>query len=134
MEIVKIMKKYSISKTTKYTFEDALQKTKAALAVQGFGVLTEINVKDTLKSKLNVDYNEYVIIGACNPKKAYAAMQTEKEIGLLLPCNVIVYNEGEGVVVSAISPTVAMGIIENPELLKIANDVEDLLEKVIEEI
>lgn len=125
---------YSYKKETNLEFNEAIKKTKQALANEGFGVLTEINVKETLKKKLDVDYDNYVILGACNPPFAYKALQAEKEIGLLLPCNFIVYVESEKVIVSAINPNEAMSIIENSDLKEIAEEVGEKLKKIIEEI
>ncbi len=123
---------YSIKKKVRYAFVDAVAKVKAALAAEGFGVLTEIDVAATLKKKLNVDYDNYIILGACNPPFAYQALQAEKEIGLFLPCNVIVYEEKGGTFVSAILPSEAMGMIDNPPLMEIARQVEEKLKKAIE--
>ena len=128
------MNTYSISKTTKYTFGEAVEKTRQSLANQGFGVLTEINVKETLKKKLDVDYDDYIILGACNPHKAYRALQAEKEIGLLLPCNVIIYSIKGSVTISAISPVAIISIMNNSKLSALASDVEELLGRVIERI
>ncbi len=125
---------YGYKKQLDIPFEEAVEKTKKALAEEGFGILTEIDVKTTLKNKINVDYEEYVILGACNPPFAYKALQAEKEIGLLLPCNVIVYKEGDSVFVSAVVPTVAMGMIKNDELAKIAIEVEEKLKRAIDNI
>lgn len=94
-------------------------------------MLTEINVKETLKKKLNVDYQNYLILGACNPQSAYKALEEEKEIGLLLPCNVIVYEEKGLVTVSVIKPTSAMGMVGNSNIASLALEVEAKLENVI---
>lgn len=110
---------------------DAIEKVKTVLAEEGFGILTEIDVKATLKKKLNADWDNYIILGACNPPFAFQALQAEKEIGLLLPCNVIVYKDGNKVFVSAIKPTTAMGMIENPILADISKKIEEKLTKVI---
>ena len=115
-------------------FAEAVEKVKAELAKEGFGVLTAIDVKATLKSKLNVDYNDYLILGACNPQFSYQALQAEKDIGLLLPCNVIIYREEQQVFVSAILPVVAMGIVDNPALTDIARQVEKKLRQVIDKL
>ncbi len=116
-------------------FEEAEAKLREELKKEGFGVLTEINLGETLKKKLDVDYGNYVILGACNPPFAYRALQAEREIGLMLPCNAIVYEAGEkeggGTFVSAILPTRAMGMIDNPELLKVAGEIEEKLARVI---
>ncbi|PIP55684.1 MAG: hypothetical protein CO183_02465 [Candidatus Zambryskibacteria bacterium CG_4_9_14_3_um_filter_42_9] len=125
---------YSIKKQISHTFTDVVAKTKAALVEEGFGILTEIDVKATLKNKLNADWDNYIILGACNPPLAFQALQAEKEIGLLLPCNVIVYEDGGKVFVSAIQPTVAMGQIKNPALTDIAEKVEEKLKKVIDSL
>lgn len=122
---------YSINKQTNYSFTDTLAKTKVALSKEGFGVLTEIDVKAILKNKIGADWDNYVILGACNPPFAFQALQAEKEIGLMLPCNIIIYEDGDKVFVSAIRPTVAMNMIENPVLADIAKKVEDILIKVI---
>lgn len=125
---------YGYKKQVNASFEEALQRTKEELQKEGFGVLTEIDVKATLKKKLDVDYGNYLILGACNPMFAYQALQTEKDIGLLLPCNVIVYEHEGKPIVSAILPTVAMSMVENEKLRSIALQVEQKLKKVIDSI
>lgn len=125
---------YGYKKPIRATYEEAVIRTKAELKKEGFGVLTEIDVKATLKEKLGVEHDKYIILGACNPSFAYKALQTEKEIGLLLPCNVIVYEDQGKTFVSAILPTVAMNMIGNPELKDIAKQVESKLKKVIDNI
>jgi uncharacterized protein (DUF302 family) len=125
---------YGYKRKTTLSFEEAVDKTKEELAEEGFGVITEIDVKATLKKKLNVDYNNYLIIGACNPSLAFKALQAEKEIGLFLPCNVIVYEEGGAVFVSAILPTVTMKAVENPSLEDMGKMAEEKLKKVIDAI
>lgn len=122
---------YSIRKQINHSFADAVVKTKAVLSKEGFGILTEIDVKATLKKKLNADWNNYVILGACNPPFAFQALQAEKEIGLFLPCNVIIYEDENGVFVSAIRPAIAMKMIENSALSDIAKKVEEKLIKVM---
>ena len=123
---------YGYKKQLNVPFAEAVEKTKAGLADEGFGILTEIDVKATLKKKLDVEYDNYVILGACNPPFAYQALQAEKEIGLLLPCNVIVYEDSGKIFVSAILPTVAMGMVDQPGLDDIAIKVEEKLKKVID--
>ena len=123
---------YGYSKKVALSFEEALAKIKENLAEKGFGVLTEIDVKTTMKKKLGIDYNNYVILGACNPEFAHKALQEEKEIGLLLPCNIIAYEDEDGVHVSAILPTVAMGMVNNPQLAEIAQSVEAKLKSAID--
>lgn len=122
---------YSIKKQLNYPFAEAVEKTKAALSEEGFGILTEIDVKATLKNKLDAEWDNYVILGACNPPFAFQALQAEKEIGLMLPCNVIVYMDKGRVFVSVIRPTVAMHMIENSKLANIAKKVEDKLTKML---
>ncbi len=129
------MARYSISKKVNMSWEEAVEKTRAALAKEGFGVLTEIDVQATLKKKLDKDFNKYIILGACNPPYAYQALTVETEIGLLLPCNVIVYvNDKDETVVSAIDPTVAMSMIDNPALSLMAKEVKEKLQKVVESL
>lgn len=123
---------YGYRKNIQMDFPKALAAVKKQLAQEGFGVLTEIDVQATLKNKLDIAYGNYVILGACNPPLAYQALQAEKEVGLLLPCNVIVYQENDKTFVSAILPTVAMGMVENPPLADIAKTVEGKLKKVID--
>jgi uncharacterized protein (DUF302 family) len=125
---------YAYKKQLDVFFEEAIKKTKVGLIEGGFGILTEIDVKDTLKKKLDVDYDNYIILGACNPPNAYKALQVEKEIGLLLPCNVLVYEDGGKVFVSAILPKTSMGFIDNPKLLPIAEAVESKLKKIIDNL
>ena len=126
-------KQYSIRKVVALPYEKAVEKAKEALAQQGFGVLSEIDMKAKLKEKLNVDYKRYVILGACNPPLAYKALQADPEIGLLLPCNVIVYETGsDESVVSAVDPDSMLGIVgDNPAVAEVARDARQRLEKAI---
>jgi uncharacterized protein (DUF302 family) len=127
-----IMSEYAITKTLSLPYAEVVEKTRAALAAEGFGILTEIDVKATLKKKLDEDFREYIILGSCNPPFALKALNLETEIGLFLPCNVIVYSADDGsVVVSAIDPHVAMGMIDNPGLADVATEVKAKLETVI---
>lgn len=126
--------KYGYTKKTSLPFNEAVEKTKEELAKEGFGVLTEIDVKATMKKKLNLDYDNYLILGACNPQFAHQALQTEKEIGLLLPCNVIVYEDKKDIYVSAILPSSAMSVVENDKLEEISKEVENKLKKAIDNI
>ncbi len=126
--------KYGYKREIPLPFAEAVLKTKAELAKEGFGILTEIDVKATLKKKLDVDYENYIILGACNPPFALEALRAEKDIGLLLPCNIIVYEENGKTFVSAILPTVAMEMVENTSLADIAKIVEEKLKKVIDNI
>jgi uncharacterized protein (DUF302 family) len=127
--------KYYFSKTIDSSFEDAITKTKEALKQEGFGVLTEINVKDTLKKKLDVDFRKYVILGACNPQFAYKALQAENKIGVMLPCNVIVQELDSGdIEISAVDPISSMQAVENKDLAPIAEQVRGKLKSVIESL
>ncbi len=115
------------------TFTEVIQKVTEALKVEGFGVLTEIDLKTTLKKKLDVDFYNYTILGACNPGFAYKALQAEDKIGTMLPCNVIVQEKVPGQVeVSAVDPAASMQAIENDQLKAISIEVRDRLKKVIE--
>jgi uncharacterized protein (DUF302 family) len=114
--------------------DEALERTRKALADQGFGVLTEIDVKKTMKAKLDADVDDYVILGACNPKMAHQAMQLEPRIGAMLPCNVIVRAVGSGVEVSAIDPVASMAAVENPKLGDVATTVRGMLQDVVQNI
>ena len=123
---------YTITRTFEgVSFNEVDARTRAALADHGFGVLTEIDVKATMKKKLDVEMPAYRILGACNPKMAYHAIGVEPRVGAMLPCNVILREVGGGVEVSAIDPVASMQAIENAELTAIAGDVRDLLAKVV---
>lgn len=123
---------YHFSKTCELAFDDAISKVTDNLKKEGFGILTEIDVKETLKKKLNVEFRRYKILGACNPPFAYQALQAEDKIGTMLPCNVIVQeHEGGKVEVSAVDPVASMRAIENPELGNIAEQIREKLKKVI---
>ncbi|MDZ7755843.1 DUF302 domain-containing protein [Rhodohalobacter sp.] len=126
---------YYISTTFKGTFDEAIQKTTEELKKEGFGVLTEIDVKDTLKKKLDIDFKKYRILGACNPNMAHKALTTEDKIGTMLPCNVIVEEHEDGTVeVSAVDPLASMQVVENSDLKSIAKQVTSMLTKVIQSI
>ena len=114
-------------------YEAAIESVTAALKEEGFGVLTEIDVKATLKKKLDADFRRYVILGACNPPLAYQALNTELEIGLLLPCNVIVYEDDEqrGSVVSIVDPISMLGMVINPRLDTVAMEAGSRLQRVL---
>ncbi len=123
---------YGFSKTTDYSFEQAIEKVTEELKKEGFGVLTTINVKDTLKKKINVDFKNYTILGACNPPFAHQVLQAEEEIGLLLPCNVIVYEKDGKTVVSIFDPMIMTEVIDNPKVKPVAEEVKKKLEKVFQ--
>src|SRR5690606_29456890 len=127
---------YYISTTLKNTtFKEAMEKTTAALKQEGFGVLTEIDLKATLKKKLDVDFYNYTILGACNPSMAHQALQAENKIGTMLPCNVIIQEREPGVVeVSAVDPAASMMAVENNSLTAIAKEVRMKLAKAIKSI
>ena len=126
---------YGLSKTSQLSYEQALEKVTAELQKEGFGVLTEIDVKATLKKKLDVDFKPYKILGACNPPFAYKALQAEEQIGLMLPCNVIVYvNDAGETVVSAINPMASMQTVQNPALEGIGSQVAEKLRRVIQAV
>ncbi len=123
---------YYFSKKIKGTFENVIDKVTASLKSEGFGVLTEIDVKETLKKKLDVNFHKYRILGACNPQFAYKALQAEDKIGIMLPCNVIVQEKVEGEVeVAAVDPIASMKAVDNPDLLSIAKQVQEKLQHVI---
>ena len=116
-------------------FDDAVVKVMEELKKEGFGIITEIDVKETLKKKLNVDFKKYRILGACNPSFAYQALQAEDKIGTMLPCNVIVQETSEGKTeVAAIDPIASMQAIENPKLRGVADQVRNKLKKVIDNL
>ena len=125
---------YGFLKITDYTFEQAIEKVAEELKKEGFGILTSVDVKDTLKKKINVDFKNYTILGACNPSLAHKALQTEEELGLLLPCNVIVYDKGEKTVVSFFDPMVMSVLVDNPGVKTVAEEVKKKLVKVLEAV
>ncbi|PJA80370.1 MAG: hypothetical protein CO148_03565 [Nitrospirae bacterium CG_4_9_14_3_um_filter_41_27] len=126
---------YYFSKILNVSFEEAILKVTDELRKEGFGILTDIDVKEALKKKLNVDFKKYRILGACNPPFAYQALQAEDKIGTMLPCNVIVQELADGKVeIAAVDPVASMQAIENPKLKNIAEQVRDKLKKVIENL
>ena len=126
---------YYFNTTIKVPFDEAIEKVIEELKKEGFGVLTDIDVKATLKNKLDVDYKNYRILGACNPSYAYKALQAEDKIGIMLPCNVIVQETEDGKVeVSAVDPIASMQAIQNAELEDIANQAQAKLKKVIDKL
>jgi len=122
---------YGFSKTVDMPFEQTIEKVTAELKKEGFGVLTSIDVKETLKQKINVDFKKYTILGACNPPIAHKALQEEEEIGLLLPCNVIVYEKDGKTRVSIFDPMVMTWIVENDQMKPIATEVQEKLQRVL---
>jgi len=125
---------YAFTKELNIPYETIVEQTKEALKKEGFGILTQIDVQKIMKEKLGADMNRYIILGACNPTNAYQAILAEENIGLMLPCNVIVYKKDGKTVLSVIRPTVAMQMIDNLELQKIAPAVEDQLKKAFDSI
>ncbi len=126
---------YGFSKVVNLGYNEAIEKVIEELKKEGFGVLTEIDVKETLKKKLDVDFKPYKILGACNPPFAYKALQSEEQIGLMLPCNVIVYvNDNNETVVAAIDPIASMQAVKNDKLGEVAETVQGKLKKVINSI
>ncbi|OGC06093.1 hypothetical protein A2V82_01715 [candidate division KSB1 bacterium RBG_16_48_16] len=125
---------YYFSKTLSVPFDEAIACVTDELKKEGFGVLTEIDVKETLKKKLNVDFHRYKILGACNPPFAYQALQAEDKIGTMLPCNVIVQETTGGIEVAAVDPIASMAAVENPKLAGVAEQVQAKLKKVIESL
>jgi uncharacterized protein (DUF302 family) len=116
------------------SFEETINHVTEELKKEGFGVLTEIDVKETLKKKLDVDFRKYKILGACNPPFAYKALQSEETLGVLLPCNVVVQEKENGVQVSIVNPMESMKSVGNESLAEIANEVSSKLQKVLENI
>jgi uncharacterized protein (DUF302 family) len=127
------MKPFGIRRSLQCSYDEALVKVPEALKTEGFGVLTEIDVKETLKKKLDVDFRRYKILGACNPPFAHRALQAELEIGMLLPCNVIVYEGDDGrAVVSAVDPVQTMAAQASGEIKKLADEVRTKLTRVLD--
>ncbi|MGQ1909964.1 DUF302 domain-containing protein [Marinifilum sp. RC60d5] len=121
---------YYISLRTNYKFNEAIELITKALQTEGFGILTEIDVKSTLKEKLDVDFKNYRILGACNPTFAYKAFQVEDKIGIMMPCNVTVIEQDNGYVdISVMDPTIAFDVIENENLQPFANEIKKRLER-----
>ena len=126
---------YYFSKTLTATFEDAVQRTTEGLKTEGFGIISEINIHEKLKEKLGVDFKKYRILGACNPSYAYKALQMEDKIGTMLPCNVVIIDQGNGKTeVSAVNPVASMMAVQNNELGSIALEVTEKLKRVIESL
>jgi uncharacterized protein (DUF302 family) len=128
------MIRYGFKKELPLPYEEVVAKVTEALKKEGFGILTEIDVREKLKEKLGVDFNKYIILGACSPPNAYRALQAEPDIGLMLPCNVIVYEMGGKTILAVIRPTAAMQMIDNKALQKTAVEVEGLLKRIFEAV
>jgi uncharacterized protein (DUF302 family) len=125
---------YTLTTTTDEPFDEAVAITTDALQKEGFGVLCDIDVRETLKQKLDIDYRQYRILGACNPQLAHEGLTEEPELGALLPCNVIVYESDEGVTVSAVDPRRLVGVTDNPALDTIGDDVYERFERVLQTV
>ncbi|SON53592.1 hypothetical protein HDIA_0051 [Hartmannibacter diazotrophicus] len=125
---------YHFTTTLNQPFEQAVETVTAALKEKGFGVLTTIDVKATLKAKIGAEFRPYVILGACNPGFAFKALQAEPKIGTMLPCNVVVEEKGDHVEVSAIDPMASMQAVDNPALGAVATEVRDLLKSVVDDL
>lgn len=124
---------YYFSKSLPIGFDEAVRRTTKALKEQGFGIITEIDLKQTLKAKIGVDFRNYRILGACNPKLAYEALQLEDKIGTMLPCNVVIQESDTGQTeIAAIDPLASMQAVDNPRLIEAAQRVQALLRAVIE--
>src|SRR4030042_3112710 len=129
------VKEYAFTTVLNTSYEDAISKITDALKEEGFGILTEIDVKATLKKKLGVDFRKYIILGACNPPYAHRTLQADLDVGLLLPCNVIVYETNEKkAYVSALNPVSALEVIKSEELRKIAKEVSEKLKRVVDKV
>ena len=125
---------YGFSKTVNLSFEQAIDKITEELKKEGFGILTEIDVKETMKKKLNADFENYKILGACNPPIAYNALQLEEKLGLLLPCNVIVYEKDNDCIVSVFDPMIMAQITKNKDILNIAEEIKQKLLSALERV
>lgn len=126
---------YHFSKTVNYKFDVAIEKLIEELKKEGFGIVTDIDMKETLKKKIDVDFRPYRILGACNPKYAYKALLLEDKVGTMLPCNVVVQEHEDGrVEVSAIDPVASMMAIQNAKLAPLANEIREKLRNIIEKI
>lgn len=126
--------RYGIRRNVALSFEDADARVRVALKEEGFGVLTEIDVRATLREKLGVEVSPYRILGACNPPIAHQAIQAEPSVGLLLPCNVVVREENGAVVVEALDPVVQLEVAGNPALMEAARDVRARMQRVLERL
>ena len=126
------MSELGFQSTLNMPYETALEKVTAALKVEGFGILTNIDVRETMKKKLDVDIRKYSILGACNPPLAHKALTARPDVGLLLPCNVIVYEEGDSTVVNIIDPMSMTNFIQDPALDEVAEEARQRLKRVSE--
>ncbi len=125
---------YGLTRQLSVPYDDAVGRVKEALKEEGFGVLTEIDVKETIRQKLGKEFRKYGIIGACNPPLAHRALEAELQVGLLLPCNVIVYEDGDSTTVAAFDPEAAMGLANNPALEEVAKEAKARLKRALERL
>lgn len=123
--------KYGFSKITNYGFEQAIEKVTDELKKEGFGILSSIDFKDTLKKKIDVDFKKYTVLGACNPKLAIDALMAEEELGLFLPCNVLIYEKDNKTVISIFDPMIMTMFVDNPGIKNVAKEVKNKLEKIL---
>jgi uncharacterized protein (DUF302 family) len=125
---------YGFTKELDIPYETVIAQVREALKQEGFGVLTQIDIQGKMKEKLGIDMKKYIILGACNPSNAYKSISAEENIGLLLPCNVIIYEKGSKTVLSVIRPTVAIQMVDNAKLMEVAQAVEELLKNVFDAV
>ncbi len=125
---------YGFGTEVSWPYAEAVERTKAALKEQGFGVLTEIDVKKTLKEKLNEDFRPYIILGACNPPLSHRALSATLDVGLLLPCNVVVYEVEGGSAIQVFDPEAGLGILDEPELQDVAREAKQRLQKALDNL
>jgi uncharacterized protein (DUF302 family) len=125
---------YALSRTVDLSYEEADRRIREELAVEGFGILTEIDVRATLKKKLDVDFPEYVILGACNPQLAHQALEAEPDVGLLLPCNVVVRRDGDRTIVEAMDPISVLGIAGNEALRPLGDEALERIERALDRV
>mgnify|MGYP000997863721 CR=1 FL=1 len=127
-------KNFALKVTTNLPYEEAKQRVTALLKDEGFGILTEIDMKDTMHKKLGKVFKKYTILGACNPPFAFKTLSADELIGVFLPCNVIVYEEGEGSVVAAMNPSMMSDLFDNEEIRDVGNQVTEIMKRVLEQI
>ncbi len=125
---------YGYKKQVNLPYDKAVARVREELPKEGFGVLTEIDVKATVKKKLNVDFDDYIILGACNPPFAHQALQAVKDVGLMMPCNVVVFTDKGKTYVEAVNPTMLMSLIQNDKLKPLAEQIEAKLKKVVDAV
>ena len=125
---------YGFKKIVSRRVDEVEEAVREALSVHGFGVLTRIDMQEKFKEKLGVDFRKYIILGACSPPNAYTAVLAEEDIGLMLPCNVVLYETDNGTNISIVKPSVAMSMVENDALADVAKDVENKLKQVFDDI